>query len=844
MAGERTFLVRLLGNADGAVAAFKKLGNEGEKTIKQLQTVGNAIGSGFDVVQRVALVAAGALTAVAGAASAAALAAAEDEQSQRLLASPLERTTGASSAQVEAVERFIKSAMLATGVADTDLRNGFANLTRATGDATQSQRLLTLSLDISAQTGLDLAAVTTAVGKAANGQVTALSKLGVPIDENTKKSKDFNSALEQLEAQFGGAAAESADTFSGRLKILQVSLGEVVESIGFALLPFFEKLVKFIQDNILPALIVFSDNVGEKGIVKSAAMAINAMGDMGISFIDTLEGMTLAVLNFLKEFADVGRTIALTVGFTAALTGNAVVAIKATAASLMFKAAQDKLNGALAATPGMFDRIRNSMAAAAAAQSKALPNIIGTADALERAIVKGKKDIVPTFTGVGASVKTTKELLDEYRKSVEKVVGEQKSLFSATKNVTAAKKQLGERIRDLDKRERDVGDRNLDLLKRQGDVVKRNLDITKRKGDIDKRNADIIKKEGDLIKRNIQLVERQLDVTKRRNELSERNIDVAKAQEKFNQAVAGYGRDSIQAKEAQIELDEAQRNVEQSGYRVERSIFAIKEAEEALKGVRMDSASTAQDIRKAEIDLAEAKLDLADAQANQFELNKEQNESLSKLNQTITGAVKGSEVYEELIKELTDAQEAQLAATEALAQASQDLVDAQDAVTDAAQDIIEAREAAEDAARNLLDAEQSLADAIRAVFDAQQAIVDAEQAVVDANEAIAEAHDKIRESVENEAQAYRDLEKAIRQASRAADKAGKPFVAPVMTSFPNVPTPTGGGGGSGGQSDPSVQVVVNTGLGTNGIEAGRQIVEVLQQYSRIGGNNFLEFAVA
>ena len=415
MAGERSFIVKILGNADGAVAAFKKLGKEGERTIAQLQTVGNALGGAFDVVRKAAFIAVGAFTAVAGAATAAALAAAADEQSQRRLASQLERTTGASKLQVEMVERFITSAMLATGVADTDLRNGFANLARATGDATQSQRLLNLALDISAATGKDLESVTIALGKASTGQVTALSKLGIPIDENTKKSKDFSSALGQLEAQFGGAAAASADTFSGRMAVLQASLGEVVESIGFALLPFFEKMVKFIQDNILPALIAFADNVGEHGIVKAIGFAINAMGDLGISFIDTLEGMTLAVLNFLKNFTDLGRTIALTVGFTAALTGNAVLAIKATAASLAFKAAQQGLNSALEATPGMFDRIRTAMAQASAIQAKALPNIIGTADALERQVNAGKKNIVvdkeqiSVGGGVAKTVETAKQ---------------------------------------------------------------------------------------------------------------------------------------------------------------------------------------------------------------------------------------------------------------------------------------------------------------------------------------------------------------------------------------------------------------------------------------------------
>ena len=52
--------------------------------------------------------------------------------------------------------------------------------------------------------------------------------------------------------------------------------------------------------------------------------------------------------------------------------------------------------------------------------------------------------------------------------------------------------------------------------------------------------------------------------------------------------------------------------------------------------------------------------------------------------------------------------------------------------------------------------------------------------------------------------------------------------------MPTVPTPTSGGaGGFAGQADPSVQIVVNTGIGTNGVEAGRQIVQLLQQYTAV-----------
>jgi len=695
MAGERTFLVRLLGNADGAVAAFKKLGKEGERTLDQMKTVGNALGGAFDVVRKAAFIAVGAFTAVAGAATAAALAAAEDEQSQRRLASQLERTTGASKLQVEAIERFITSAMLATGVADTDLRNGFANLARATGDATQSQRLLNLALDISAATGKDLESVTIALGKASSGQVTALSKLGIPIDENTKKSKDFGSALTQLEAQFGGAAAASADTFSGRMKILQASLGEVVESIGFALLPFFEKMVKFIQDNILPALIAFADNVGEYGIVKAIGFAINAMGDLGITFLDTLEGMTLAVLNFLKNFADLGRTIALTAGFTAALTGNAPVAIKATAASLAFKAAQQGLNTALEATPRLFDSIRASMAQAAIIQARALPSIIGTADALERQVLAGKKNIVVETEqisvggGVAKTVETAKQKFEKYTDALKSSTSAQKAFNNAQKGSAQA--------------------------------------------------ADNLKAAQD---------------------------DVFAKQKALNDAVNGFGADSDQAKKAQRELSQAQRTVAQAGFRVEEAVFAVADAEKALAELRADPTSSAQAIRQAEIDLAQAKLAVADASDSEFEATNKLKDAQLVLNEAVSGAIVGSDTYNKLL-----------------------------------------------------------------------------EAVEDAKIKEKEASDRLTDAVERETEAYENLAEAIKKvADAAATMPGRAGL--TIPSLPAVPTPVSGVAGGGGTTGNGTQINITTGIGTNGIEAGRQIVEVLQQYSRIAGGNFLEFAVA
>ena len=48
-----------------------------------------------------------------------------------------------------------------------------------------------------------------------------------------------------------------------------------------------------------------------------------------------------------------------------------------------------------------------------------------------------------------------------------------------------------------------------------------------------------------------------------------------------------------------------------------------------------------------------------------------------------------------------------------------------------------------------------------------------------------------------------------------------------------MPTPAGSGTAFGGKSDPGTQIIVNTGIGTNGVEAGRQIVQLLQQYTAV-----------
>ncbi len=197
-----------------------------EKAFGKFGKTGVAVGAAF--AASTALIVTGLTKAVSAAIA--------DEKSQALLAKQLENTTGASRDNIKATEEFISKMQFATGVADDLLRPALGNLVRATEDLTTGQDLLNLAMDISAGTGRDLETVSLALGKAYNGNLGGLTKLGIALDPNIIKTKDFGKAQEELNKQFGGAAAAAANTYEGQLKRLSTVWSELTETIGYAIL--------------------------------------------------------------------------------------------------------------------------------------------------------------------------------------------------------------------------------------------------------------------------------------------------------------------------------------------------------------------------------------------------------------------------------------------------------------------------------------------------------------------------------------------------------------------------------------------------------------------------------
>ena len=303
MAGSRTLKLSILGDVDNLNKSLKTASGDIDTFGDKVGKAGIAIGKAF--------------AAAAAAAGAAAIAigidgvkaAIEDEKAQTQLALALENATGATRAQIAATEQSILQMSLATGVADDELRPALGRLVRSTGDITKAQELLTTALDISAATGKPVEAVANSLSKAYDGNTAALGKLGVGLSSAELKTMSFEEVQGRLTELFGGAAARNADTYAGKIARVQVAFGEAKEAIGTALLPILDTLLKFINNNALPAINAFSDAFSLKG--NGLGGVITTLGEVIVNtFTPIIDGLIKAfgfVKNAIGENADTFR---------------------------------------------------------------------------------------------------------------------------------------------------------------------------------------------------------------------------------------------------------------------------------------------------------------------------------------------------------------------------------------------------------------------------------------------------------------------------------------------------------------------------------------------------------
>jgi hypothetical protein len=293
--GNRTLKLSILADVDDLK---KKLG-EADKAVEgnasKISEFGKKAAAAF-AVAAAAAVAYGTKLAIDGV-----KAAIEDEQAQLRLANALREATGATDDQIKATEDYILKTSLATGVADDELRPAMQRLAVSTKSTTEAQKLLALALDVSKGSGKDLETVANALGKAHDGQETALARLGIGLSQTELKTMSFTDIQQKLADLYGGAAAENAETFGVKIDRLKIGFDEAKESLGYALLPQIERFIDYLNNTGLPTLEGFIAGLtGDEGLSNSLLSTQKGAESFGKA-IGTVAGIISGFITFLRE---------------------------------------------------------------------------------------------------------------------------------------------------------------------------------------------------------------------------------------------------------------------------------------------------------------------------------------------------------------------------------------------------------------------------------------------------------------------------------------------------------------------------------------------------------------
>jgi hypothetical protein len=353
--------------------AFKQADTATDKLTKNVKKLAATFGVAFGT------------SAVLAYGKASVKAAAADQKAQQQLALALKNVGLGRDAA--ASEEYIQRLQTEFGIVDDLLRPAYQTLAVATGNTAEAQRLLNLSLDISASTGKELTSVTAALSRAYLGNNAALSRLGVGISKADLKAKSFEDITNQLQSTFAGSATAAANTFQGSIDKLAVASANASEIIGTGLIDALTKLgedtsVSDLATNMEKTALYVADVIRGVGVLAGKLKDLPIIGSVNVGMIPIV-GTYLTLLREagkqapVQKASDNAHLKSLQNQFTVTkkTTAQNKALTKETAAQLKNKRLEqaiDKANLALLKGEEVFDMDKIQIAAALTNQAEQL----------------------------------------------------------------------------------------------------------------------------------------------------------------------------------------------------------------------------------------------------------------------------------------------------------------------------------------------------------------------------------------------------------------------------------------------------------------------------------------
>jgi hypothetical protein len=283
---------------------FKKAETAAAKLNKTLRNLGLALGT----------------TALVSYGKAAVKAFAEDEAAANRLATAVDNL-GLSFSKVQ-VATFISDLEKSAAIADDVLRPAFQSLLNVTGSLTKSQELLNNAIQISRASGVDLATVTTDLGKGYVGITRGLIKYNTGLTRAELQTKSFNEILGIMLAKSAGSAQAYLTTTSYKLDVLRIASENAKEEIGKGLIDAFAVLGGG-SSSADAAKTIETMTKGFNAFTLSIAKSINGLRQLykGLDFLTSFGGITGADGLLVRAF---DRQPTVSSGRSASPAGTAI----------------------------------------------------------------------------------------------------------------------------------------------------------------------------------------------------------------------------------------------------------------------------------------------------------------------------------------------------------------------------------------------------------------------------------------------------------------------------------------------------------------------------------------
>lgn len=394
---------------DEASKTIKSVGDKAKKAAKDLR----GVGAGMTVMGA-------GMAAVIGKSIKAAQA---QERSEKRLAHLVKQTTGGNNEQIKGLKDQAAALQKVGVVGDEVTMSGQSQLATFALQTDTIKKLTPALLDMAVSVkGVnvnqeDMMTISNLLGKVMTGQVGALSRYGVTLNDNQKELLKSGNEMERaavlaevLKGNFGGLNKATRETSEGGVKALQNSMGDMMEMIGTTVIPILGEIVKKIQPVVENLMNWIKNN---KELTKKIVLGAAAIGGLMLvlgPLLVILPGIISAVGLLMGAFTLILSPIGLVViaiGLAIAIGKKLIDNWDVFKASLLFiwdaivSGISEKIEGLKESFEIIFEAIKNV--------------VVSKFDGIKNAIgvvidwISGKIEWV--LEKIGGAVKKTKEVV-------------------------------------------------------------------------------------------------------------------------------------------------------------------------------------------------------------------------------------------------------------------------------------------------------------------------------------------------------------------------------------------------------------------------------------------------